>query len=331
LIFFKYMPNLKKSIYFITGLVIVFGLSVSLQSLLAAWTAPTAAPPGNNVYKPIYASSSVDQVLEGGRGLGLTGPFSAPRAEISGWISGGTSDNGIYILGNGNVGVGTNNPVRQLHVSAPTLSSELILEVLDAQANSKRWNLYSATAGGVPNTPTSLYLRLLNDAGNGGPNVMTWLNNGNVGIGTSNPLNLANGNTINKSLEVNGWIIAVGNGNNSWGDPSARIGITTPGSSPINGQGKTWYMSANPDGNFAIHQGYGIPPGSVGGDRITIDSTGNVGIGTNNPSSKLDVRGEVKVGNSGATCSAAKAGSIRWTDTAFQGCNGTAWVSLGGG
>jgi hypothetical protein len=55
----------------------------------------------------------------------------------------------------------------------------------------------------------------------------------------------------------------------------------------------------------------------------------NVGIGTPNPSEKLDVNGGIKIG---ATTSTAK-GTIRWNETKndFEGYNGTAWVSLTGG
>lgn len=39
----------------------------------------------------------------------------------------------------------------------------------------------------------------------------------------------------------------------------------------------------------------------------------------------------VQVGASADTCAAATAGEIEWTGSAFQGCNGTSWGSLGGG
>jgi len=39
----------------------------------------------------------------------------------------------------------------------------------------------------------------------------------------------------------------------------------------------------------------------------------------------------VQLGNDTATCNTAKAGTIRWTGTAFEGCTGTAWAALGGG
>ena len=52
-----------------------------------------------------------------------------------------------------------------------------------------------------------------------------------------------------------------------------------------------------------------------------------VGIGTNTPVEKLDVDGAIKLGNTTTT----NAGTIRWTGTAFEGYDGSAWVILSGG
>ncbi|HAX91989.1 MAG TPA: hypothetical protein DCY07_07265 [Rhodospirillaceae bacterium] len=57
---------------------------------------------------------------------------------------------------------------------------------------------------------------------------------------------------------------------------------------------------------------------------------GNIGAGVYAPAAKLDIAGGVKVANDAANCTATKAGTIRWTGTAMQFCNGSAWKGMGG-
>ncbi len=61
--------HFKKFSYLLITILLTLGLSLSLQSLLAAWTAPTLAPPDGNVSAPINESLS-DQVKLGGLVLG---------------------------------------------------------------------------------------------------------------------------------------------------------------------------------------------------------------------------------------------------------------------
>lgn len=64
--------------------ILTLGLSISLQSVLAAWTAPASAPPGGNVSRPILASSTVNQIISGGGGLGVVGNISANKGAFTG-------------------------------------------------------------------------------------------------------------------------------------------------------------------------------------------------------------------------------------------------------
>lgn len=59
--------NIKLAITLIFGIVVTLGLTISLQSILAAWwTAPSSPPPDNGISKiPIYASSSAMQIITG--------------------------------------------------------------------------------------------------------------------------------------------------------------------------------------------------------------------------------------------------------------------------
>jgi hypothetical protein len=55
-----------------------------------------------------------------------------------------------------------------------------------------------------------------------------------------------------------------------------------------------------------------------------------IGIGTTNPRARLDVNGEIRVGDGSGACDSGHAGSIRFDarTQAFLGCNGTSWISF---
>src|SRR6266849_710619 len=100
-----------------------------------------------------------------------------------------------------------------------------------------------------------------------GSNVLTVMNTGNVGIGTTSPTT---------KLEVIGKF-HVGTGNNWF-----RVEGPNPGTaSPL-------LASWGGAGDFQIDA-----PGVFGGRFVVKDSSGNVGIGTPTPSQKLDVNGNV--------------------------------------
>lgn len=67
-----------------------------------------------------------------------------------------------------------------------------------------------------------------------------------------------------------------------------------------------------------------LPIGAGGHTAVTILPNGNVGVGTTNPVTPLDVNGGVKVG-SATTCDPAHAGTIKWDGAYFYGCNGSIW------
>ena len=69
-----------------------------------------------------------------------------------------------------------------------------------------------------------------------------------------------------------------------------------------------------------------------GTNSIMVKDGGNVGIGTTDPSEKLEVSGGIKVGTTQQNqCKPDRAGTIRWTGSAFEGCDGTDWVAFTGG
>jgi hypothetical protein len=62
----------------------------------------------------------------------------------------------------------------------------------------------------------------------------------------------------------------------------------------------------------------------------TVNQIPLVGIDTTEPQANLDVNGDIRVGNSNATCDGTRAGAIRFDagSHAFLGCDGTNWVSF---
>lgn len=64
--------------------------------------------------------------------------------------------------------------------------------------------------------------------------------------------------------------------------------------------------------------------------KLTILSTGNVGVGTTTPAAKVDIAGEVKISESGLACSGSTKGAMRYNDglSVLEFCNGTSWTLL---
>jgi hypothetical protein len=137
----------------------------------------------------------------------------------------------------------------------------------------------------------------------------------NVGIGTSTPsAKLHVSSTTNNPLIVNG-------GNSMY---------LTLSENAIN-RGYIGSYSGNPEdvdfGTFGSNN-TGKVHLTTGGNipRVTVGATGNVGIGTQNPTEKLDINGALRIGNSSNTLP----GTIRFNpaNNDFEGYDGERWRSL---
>jgi len=99
--------------------------------------------------------------------------------------------------------------------------------------------------------------------------------------------------------------------------------------------GYSFYAKDGGDGNHM----YSIRDFSIklfdGSDNhfVTFKNNGNVGIGTTNPSAKLQVAGEIKIGNTSSACDSSTEGQQRYNSTTkkMEYCNGTSWTEFGSG
>lgn len=88
-------------------------------------------------------------------------------------------------ISGGNVGIGTTNPLRNLHIASTNTEASIVLTRSDGLANNKNWRILSQNSGA--GTAAFLTFDLLNDTGSAATNVLNLLSNGNVGIGATAP------------------------------------------------------------------------------------------------------------------------------------------------
>ena len=188
------------------------------------------------------------------------GTFSIQVRDAYDPLGNGTTWNwrtALTAINNGNVGIGTDSPVYKFVVSNGTQTGAF-------NPNSSGFMFLGSTS----NHP--LYLGV-NDS-----TKMVLLDNGNVGIGTNGP---TNGKLV---IDSTGFQTSLETG--TAGDGRLNIGHFSNG---------TFIGTYGDDGGVADLIRFGTHSGD---ERMRITSGGNVGIGTNDPNAKLEIKHGVQSG-----------------------------------
>ncbi len=211
------------------------------------------------------------------------------------------------------VGIGTTAPVTTLEVS-PTAVPSGNAEALTLTNN-------SLTAG----AEVSLYFAPSNSPSNRRASI-SGINNGANSV--SLKFTTGAGAVSTERIRIDA---ATGNTGINTTTPGAILDVTYRDAS------SNLYRATDNAGQYRwrIDQSFNMRISDAAGtDTFGVDSNGNgfyngnLGIGITTATQKLEVVGGIKIGNSTSTCNAAAAGTIRWTGTAFEKCNGTAWSAF---
>jgi hypothetical protein len=269
------------------------GYSVAgTQADIGAINFTNAADTGDAIVSSITAQKEGTQVTAAGELQFKTKPYN------------GSLSTRMTIQGDGNVGIGTTSPANKLTVNGDIGYTGVIGQgsIYGNTGNSSfaTMQLYNP-ATGFSTFNNQSYGYYFNT---GGGTKVTLLNNGNVGIGTTNParpLHLQTNSSSYGSMRIY---------RNSTSQGEVSIGFFGKSNSSTN---EAWVIGeggwSNPN-DFVI----GNENSGAGGNvRLLIERGGNVGIGTTSPNSKLHVidsqniaangfgDGQLSIGGSGYT------------------------------
>jgi len=287
--------HFKNFFLFTAAVILILGLSISFQSLLAAWTAPSVNPPtcasgklgcdaplnigplaqtklgALRIVNQNYPASPYGLIVENGNiGIGTAGP-----------------DNKLTVNGGGLTGSGINNVFRLSGGTMTSVNDATGLLFIQRDANDD----YGAAIRSVntQSTPNWLNPRLdffvQNPDTNTQANIgvkMSILGNGNVGIGTTNP---------SSKLEVAGQVKITG--------PLAGLAIS--GQIFDHQTDNFFYLNSFDGLQLRVNSNGGAANFQINNSSnstvFTVTNAGRIGIGTTRPTdvTKLDVIGKVRI------------------------------------
>ena len=218
---------------------------------------------------------------------------------LSLWVSTSATTPHLYVSTNGNVGIGTTAPVEKLHINTGT----------DQNFGVRAASMFS----------TGGYILAHNDANTAlqpmqyGASIHYFMG-GNVGIGTTTPVcklhaydSGGNAKIRVEGNDSNTLDFRVDNSGQSW----PFMGVDRAGASQI--------FSSNSPLVIGTFSSENLTLGTANASRITINSSGNVGIGTTSPGARLAIQGTGSYGSvNWGTASDMAIRSSEMTDSAYH-------------
>jgi hypothetical protein len=200
----------------------------------------------------------------------------------------------MVVTAAGNVGIGTNAPTEELHVSSKIFVESQVLASSNDSVSIPGFSFREDSNTGIFH-PSNDALAFTT----GGVEQMRIMHNGNVGIGLSNPsyrLDVSGNSRFLSSTTLNGYqasralnVIGTNAVMRIWrpdGDPSVELISGTNSNDGLLSGNVIWDFYTS-QGKFMIRDR--TPTAGNGVQRLVLDDIGNVGIGTINPIEKIHV------------------------------------------
>ena len=319
---------------------------------VSAWTEPAVSPPGGNVDTPLNTGSALQTKV---------GPLAAAMLydadDTDYWVDPGNSL--LSALFAGSVGIGTTTPNAALQVNgaisrqgtAMLGTSDEIATQINLGVNSTTTGKYSVVSGGLENKAAANYSTVSggwqNTAGGKWGVVVGGHNNtagehSFVGAGRNNSVGdfaSFSGAGFYNNVSGTSSAIVAGNSNSASGDSSfigagsnniasGDYSVVSGGAWNVAGGSHSWaggkYMQLDSNANHTFVWGYAPGTTTISTPDAFIIYSGNAGIGTIEPKTKLEVNGVIKTTPAGSApvCDADSEGGIYYnsSDKNFYGC-----------